>query len=301
MKYLITGGTGFIGTKLVEKLLNNGDEVTIISRDPKKAEQKFNNKINTFKEISDINGRYFDVIINLAGKGIADSNWSPKVKQEIYDSRINITKQLVLFISKLATKPKLLISASAIGYYGFSESQEFTENDDEINSNSFSHKLCADWELEAKKAENFGVRTVITRFGVVLGKNGGALKRMLTPFKFGLGGKIGSGRQYMSWIHLQDVIDSIEYIISNESINGAVNITAPNPVTNAEFTRNLAKSLNRPAFFHMPKTAVEILFGEMGKELLLKGQKVIPQKLKDSGFKFEYENLPNALVDIVKN
>lgn len=299
MKYLITGGTGFIGAKLVEKLLNNGDEVTIISRNPKKAEQKFDNKINAFSQVSDINGRYFDVVINLAGKGIADSNWSPKVKQEIYGSRIDLTKQLILYISRLATKPKLLISASAIGYYGFSESQEFTENDDKINSDSFSHKLCADWEAEAKKAESFGVRTVITRFGIVLGKNGGALKRMLTPFKFGLGGKIGSGRQYMGWVHLQDVIDSIEHIISNESINGAVNITSPNAVTNAEFTKALAKSLNRPAFFDMPAKIVEILFGQMGKELLLKGQKVAPQKLLENRFKFKYSNLKEAFESII--
>jgi hypothetical protein len=300
MKYLITGGTGFIGSKLVGKLLAKGYEITVLTRNTKRADAKLNASVKFINLLDEVSGRYFDVIINLAGQGIADKNWNEKIKQELIDSRVNTTKNLVLFMAKMAVKPKVFISASAIGYYGFSETKIFSENSIPANIDSFSHKICAVWEAEALKAENFGVRTAITRIGIVLGKNGGALKKMITPFKLGLGGKIGNGNQWMSFVHLEDLLNAFEKITSDNSLTGVINLTSPSTVKNLEFAKTLAKVLNRPAFFNLPEKIVEVLFGEMGQELLLQGQRVIPEKLINSGFVFKYANLQKALEEILK-
>jgi uncharacterized protein len=294
MNVLITGGTGFVGSHLVLYLLGKGCNITIITRDKSKV-------ASGIKAIEDINeikpSEQIDVIVNLAGAPIS-KRWSEKYKQELIASRINSTKDIISLIKKLKQKPDVLISASAIGYYGLQDDTPL--NEEAHPRNEFTHQLCKKWENEALKAEKLGVRVCITRLGVVLGKNGGALKQMLPPFKMGLGGKIGSGKQYFSWAHIDDVISALSFLVENKNQSGIYNLTAPNPVTNAEFTKALGRQLKRPTLFPMPAFIVKLLFGEMGETLLLKGQRVVPNKLKKTGFKFKYPKINEALGSIVK-
>lgn len=210
------------------------------------------------------------------------------------DSRINTTKNIISYIQQLQNKPDLLINVSAVGYYGSQVSNTRLTESSDFNP-GFTHELCSAWEAEAKKAKKFGVRTCIARLGVVLDKNGGALPQLLLPFKLGLGGKIGNGEQMFSWVALNDVVNAFDFFISNKNTHGIYNLTAPNPVSNKEFTHTLGKVLHRPTIFKIPGLVVRLLFGEMGEELLLKGQAVIPQKLLQEGFEFQYPKLEDAL------
>ncbi|KAG1694858.1 Epimerase family protein [Nymphon striatum] len=283
-RYLITGGSGFIGSELIKKLLLENHDVTVLTRNEVKTAQHFADimdleredfqtkaKIKTISSLDAINpDQSFDVIVNLAGQGIADTRWSDQV----------------------------FISGSALGYYGIRETE------DEINElgetdNSFSSQLCQQWEKEAQAIEALGIRTCYLRTGIVLGKGGGALVKMLPPFKMGLGGPIGNGKQWMSWIHMEDIVGMIRFAIDHEDLTGAINGTAPNPVTNKEFSKTLGKVLKRPAFFPMPSFVVKLLFGQMGEELLLSGQRVVPEKMISEGYQFQYASLENALRDIV--
>lgn len=311
-RYLITGGSGFIGTELIKQLLLENHEVTVLTRNEVKTANHFesiiqavredyqsNSKVQTISSLDSINpDQSFDIIINLAGQGIADKRWSDEVKQQLTDSRINTTQALYEYIKNAQIKPDVLISGSALGFYGISESNN------EINENgkpddSFSSDLCQRWEAEAEKISNLGVRTCYLRTGIVLGKNGGALTKMLPPFKMALGGPIGSGKQWMSWIHLQDIVGVLRFAIDNDNIHGAINGTAPNPATNKVFTKTLAKVLKRPAIFPMPAFVVKLLFGEMGEELLLAGKRVIPEKMTGAGYQFKYPHLEGALNEII--
>lgn len=311
-RYLITGGSGFIGTALIKQLLLENNDVTVLTRNEVKTAQHFANviagqredfqtrtNIKTIRSLDDINpDQSFDVVVNLAGQGIADKRWNDEVKQQIIDSRIKTTQALYEYLKEVPVKPDVFISGSALGYYGLRDS------DDEINENgetdnSFSSKLCQQWEIEAKKIADMGIRTCYLRTGIVLGKNGGALSKMLPPFKVALGGPIGDGKQWMSWIHLDDIVGMIRFAIDNESIQGAVNGTAPQAVTNKVFSKVLGKALKRPAIFPMPAFVVKILFGQMGEELLLAGQRVVPEKFTQAGYEFKYPQLENALIDIV--
>jgi uncharacterized protein (TIGR01777 family) len=225
-------------------------------------------------------------------------NDGQKYKQELFDSRVNSTKDIISLIKKLNQKPDVLISASAIGFYG---SQDDTPLDEEAHpQNEFTHKLCKKWEIEAIKAEKLGVRVCITRLGVVLGENGGVLKKLLPPFKMALGGKIGSGKQYFSWIHIDDVISAFSFLVENKKQSGIYNLTAPNPVTNLEFTKALGKQLKKPTYFAVPAFVVKLFFGEMGEKLLLNGQRVVPNKLRKEDFKCKYPKINEALGNIVK-
>jgi uncharacterized protein (TIGR01777 family) len=300
MNILVTGGTGFIGRPLCSFLQNAGHKLVIQTRTPEsinKANPRAN--IKTIYQLSQLsNNDKFDVVINLAGEPIADKRWSKKQKQEILRSRIDKTEELIQFFQQANNKPAVFISGSAIGYYGLAQS------DNEINEhgnpdNSFSSQLCQQWELSAQQAEKLGIRTCLLRTGIVLGKNGGALKKMLPPFKLGLGGKIGSGTQWMPWIHIDDMIGLIDLCINNKDISGAINCTAPNPVTNSTFTKTLAAAINRPTIFPMPAFVIKLLMGQMGEELLLNGKKVVPQKALDFGYQFKYQNIEKALAAIV--
>jgi uncharacterized protein (TIGR01777 family) len=237
-------------------------------------------------------------VINLAGEPIANKRWSKSQRRKILESRINTTQEIIEFFRSSKNKPELFISSSAIGYYGAGSSNvgvdEGCSGDD-----SFSSKLCVRWEECAMQAELLGIRTCLLRTGVVLGKNGGALQKMLPPFKLGLGGKIGTGKQWMSWIHLDDLIGIIDYCIKHGNLNGPINSTAPNPITNSLFTEVLGKSLGRPTMFHIPSIVIKLLMGEMGKELLLAGNKVLPLKIENAGFQFKYEHIEKALSDIL--
>ena len=295
MNILITGGTGFIGSQLCTYLSEHGHNLTVSSRNLGLV----NNKIKTITDLKQLNeNEYFDVVINLAGQPIADKRWSKVQKDIILNSRLDTTEQLIQFFSTAKKKPAIFISGSAIGYYGLAQSDnEINETDNP--DNSFSSQLCQQWELSAQQAEKLGIRTCLLRTGIVLGKNGGALKKMLPPFKLGLGGKIGSGTQWMPWIHIDDMIGLIDLCINNKDISGAINCTAPTPVTNLTFTKTLAAAINRPAIFPMPAFVIKLLMGQMGEELLLNGKKVVPKKALDFGYQFKYQQLDMALKDIV--
>lgn len=311
-RYLITGGSGFIGTALIKELLLENHDVTVLTRNELKTAKHFETliaseredyqsktKVKTISSLDNLNpDQSFDIVINLAGQGIADKRWSDEVKQQLIDSRINTTKALFQYLQEVLVKPDVFISGSALGYYGL------RDNDNEIDElgttdNSFSSQICQQWEAEAKQIETLGIRSCYLRTGIVLGKNGGALAKMLPPFKMALGGPIGDGKQWMSWIHIDDIVGIIRYAIDNETIQNTINGTAPNAVINKDFSKTLAKVLRRPAIFPMPAFVVKILFGQMGEELLLAGQRVVPKKMLDAGYSFKYPHLEGALKAIV--
>lgn len=293
---LVTGGSGFIGRHFCETADQLGLKLCVLTRNPQAAAKKLPDSVQLVSRLSELNADYApEVILNLAGEPLADGRWTHRRKQKFYDSRINITDSLYDFFAKRETAPKLLISGSAIGYYGPGE-QAVDEAGGAIDG--FSHQLCRTWENSAKRFESLGCRVCYLRTGIVLGDEG-ALARMLPAFKLGLGGPIGSGKQWMSWIHIDDMVEIILHCINNPEIQGAVNATAPNPVTNRDFSATLAAVLKRPGYLTMPAIMIKILFGEMGEELLLQGQRVVPAKMLNAGFEFKYANLKAALKNIL--
>jgi len=296
MKILITGGTGFIGSALTRSLTEQGYEVTVLTRNPGSVEKICGSGIHALNDLNQLGPEdTYQVIINLAGAPIFDARWSDARKQVIRDSRIGLTKQLVACMARMTVKPELLISGSAIGYYGDQGDTLLTEQS--VSHKDFSQQLCADWENEAKKAGQFGVRVCLIRTGLVLAEGGGLLQRMLLPFRLGLGGRLGNGQQWMSWIHRQDWIAIAQTMIADSSMQGAYNATAPNPVTNSEFTRTLAQCLKRPALLTVPASLLKTLLGEMSG-LVLGSQRVIPDRLLAQGFSFQYPDLSSALNQI---
>ena len=292
MKILITGGSGLIGSSLIPIL--PPCDVSVYTRNVAMAEQILGHKINFLSTLSHLsNLDDYDVVINLAGEPIADKKWTDEQKRKIEHSRWSITEDIVTLINAGENPPNLLISGSAIGFYGRQKDQVIDENFSSPHD-EFSHQLCKRWEVLAKKAQSDKTRVCILRTGVVITKKGGALQKMLMPFKLGLGGPIGEGSQYMSWIHLEDMLHGIAHLITNESCEGVYNFTAPNPVTNAEFSRELAASLSRPCVFKMPEFVLRIIMGEMA-DLVLYGQRVVPQRLEESGYKFIYPKISQAL------
>lgn len=297
MKILITGGTGFIGKQLCRFLLDKNHKLTVLSRNPNKVPSLCGESVQAINMISQLTSSdSFDAIINLAGEGIADARWTETRKQILLDSRINTTKQLIAYIERAGKKPEVLISGSAIGYYGNQGSEILDEKS--IPREEFSHKLCAEWEAAALEAEKFSVRVCIIRTGLVIGNDGGFLQRLLLPFKWGLGGPMGDGKQWMSWIHRTDFIVIIDTLLELKTLQGIFNGTSPEPVTNAEFSQTLGKVLNRPAFLPVPAFVLKILLGEMA-ELLLGGQRVIPERLEKAGYQFQFKTLEQALSDVV--
>tara|TARA_B110000879_G_scaffold110291_1_gene147693 strand:- start:1899 stop:2795 length:897 start_codon:yes stop_codon:yes gene_type:complete len=294
---LVTGGSGFIGRHFCEAATQLGMQLCVLTRNPQNAARKLPSSVQLISRLSELSADYTpDIILNLAGEPLADGRWTHRRKQKFYDSRINTTDSLFDFFANRETAPKLLISGSAIGYYGPGE-QAVDETGEGIDG--FSHQLCRTWENSAKRFESLGCRICYLRTGIVLG-DAGALARMLPAFKMGLGGPIGSGKQWMSWIHIDDMVAIILHCINKLEIQGAVNATAPHPVINADFGSALAATLQRPDFLTMPAFMVKILFGEMGEELLLQGQKVIPAKILASGFEFKYANLNTALKNLLQ-
>lgn len=288
MRILITGGTGLIGSALL-KHWQSEYQLTVLSRTPRPGATG----LDYVTELAQVDFNQLDAVINLAGEPIADKRWTDAQKERICQSRWQLTEQLVQHITAASTPPGVLISGSAIGFYGRQGEQEISEEYQAFFP-EFSHDICARWENLALQANSPQIRVCLLRTGVVLAAEGGALKKMLPPFKLGLGGKIGSGAQYMSWIHLDDMVTLIDFLLHNDQISGAVNATAPKPVTNAVFSAALAKRLKRPALLPMPAPLLKLLFGEMS-DILLYGQRVIPKKLLDAGFRFRYPNLQQAL------
>ncbi|HIP94120.1 MAG TPA: TIGR01777 family protein [Leucothrix sp.] len=310
-RYLITGGTGFIGTPLVKQLLQNDQQVTVLTRDIVKTANHFadvmdghKNKVTAIDDLGSLNPEItFDVVINLAGQGIADKRWTPQIKKQLIDSRVKTTKALCEYLEDALVKPDVFISGSALGYYGLGVADDHNTHNAPVDENgepdnSFSSQLCVAWENEAKCIEKLGIRTCYLRTGIVLGKNGGALSKMLPSFKLGLGGPMGSGKQWMPWIHRDDLIAMIHFIVENDEISGAVNGTAPNPVSNEEFSKVLGKVLKRPAFIPMPAFVLKLMLGEMAEELLLAGRRVVPAKMMQAGYEFTFADLEKCLLNI---
>lgn len=293
MKFLITGGTGLIGQALTEKLLSQGNQVTILSRSKDKVTSLFADRVQAIIGFNEITAHSrFDIVINLAGAPIIDKRWSAKRKLEISNSRIKFTAQLVDAISNMQHQPDVLISGSAIGFYGSQGDTALHESSPAIDD--FAHHLCNDWEQAALQAETLGVRVCIIRTGLVLASEGGMLAPMLTPFKLCLGGRLGNGQQWMSWIDLDDWIKIALTMVNNSEMHGVYNATAPDPVRNKVFTRSLAKHLHRPAFIPIPALLLKLALGERS-ELILGSQNVLPFKLMEHGFKFDYPDLDRCL------
>lgn len=292
MRVLITGGSGFIGRHLAQALLARGDDVEVITRYPETLQ--LDPRVGAWREPEQLTGR-IDAVVNLAGAPIA-KRWSSAYRQVLRDSRIRFTATLVEWMGRLEVLPRVLISGSAIGYYGSQGDRELDEQAEPREG--FTHQLCADWEREAQAAESLGVRVCTLRTGLVLGADGGALEKMLPPFRLGLGGPIGSGRQWISWIHMADEVGAILHLLDHEQLRGPFNLTAPHPCTNATFSRTLGQVLGRPAFCRVPAPLMRLLLGE-ASELVLKGQRVMPLRLLESGYAFRYSTLEAALAQVL--
>jgi len=296
MRILITGASGLIGSAAAHSFTSGGHEVIGLGRsgppgpgkavwDPEKG------------EIDKAALEGLDVVVNLAGENIAAARWTEEQKARILNSRVNGTRLISEALAGLAKPPKVLVAASAAGFYG-NRGDESLDESSSAGSN-FLAQVCIPWEKATETAVQAEIRVVNLRIGVVLAADGGALAKMITPFKFGLGGRIGSGRQYMSWIEISDVVGAINHAVATESLRGPVNAVAPNPVTNAEFTATLGKILSRPTFFTMPAFAAHMAFGEMGDELLLGSTRAYPKRLLESGYKFRFSDLEPALAHIL--
>ncbi len=299
MNILITGGTGFIGSALCSHLLQDGHHIVLLSRHPEYIKPPLSG-VRQLQELS--NESTFDAVINLAGEPIADKRWSAKQKQRILASRVDTTQALIDYFKNTKHKPEVFISGSAIGYYGVGGADaNANESVDETfcGDESFSSQLCQQWEAVALQAQTLGIRTCLLRTGIVLGKGGGALGKMLPVFKLGLGGKIGSGKQWMPWIHRDDLVGIILHCIKHAGVQGAINGVSPNPVSNQVFTKALGQALKRSTIIPMPAIIIKLLMGQMGEELLLSGKKVLPIKALDSGYKFQYAKLEDALLNVV--
>ncbi|MFY3772766.1 TIGR01777 family oxidoreductase [Marinobacter salsuginis] len=292
-RILITGGTGFIGHVLCRELLARDYELTVFSRQPPETVKSSCGRVEAVSDLQQLRSHPgYDAVINLAGEGIADKRWSETRKQELRDSRIGVTETLVEVIRSWERAPEVLVSGSAVGFYGDQGAATVTE--DTSPNDEFTHRLCRDWENAAKPLADDGVRVCFSRTGVVAGPGGGFLERMILPFKLGLGGRLGSGTQYMPWIHRDDVVGALIWMMENPNASGPFNVVSPNPATNAEFTRTLGKVLHRPTLFPAPAPVLKVALGEMAR-LLLTGQKAIPERLTQEKFEFRYPDLEQAL------
>jgi uncharacterized protein (TIGR01777 family) len=292
MDVAITGSTGLIGTALVDALTTGGHRVArlVRSETPPGSSDIYWSPEKAYVDNQKLEGK--DAVVHLAGETIAE-RWSPEKKVRIHASRVRGTQLISEAVRQLSKPPQVLVSASAIGYYGDRGAEILRE--ESASGTGFLPEVCRDWEAATEVASRAGIRVVHLRTGIVLSAKGGALAKMLPPFRMAAGGKIGSGKQYMSWIDIEDHARAILHVIQNDSVQGAVNFVAPNPVTNLEFTRTLGKALSRPTIAPLPAFAVNLMFGEMGKELLLASQRVEPARLKGSGFQFHYPQLEGAL------
>ncbi len=295
MNILLTGGTGFLGNALTKSLTKDGHTVTILSRKAKTAENRYVTyaKWNGKEMPLEVRVARFEVVINLVGASIADKKWTDAYKKELLDSRIEATQACVAYINACTIKPKVFLSSSAIGYYGGDSPQESDEN--APNQDDFMGNLCRQWEEASKEAT---CRTVQLRTGVILGKNGGAMAQMLPIYKMCLGGRFASGKQGFSWMHLTDWVAAIHFLIEKESLSGAVNLVSPQYPTQNAFSNALDKALGRKNLFVLPKFALDIIFGERSI-LFWGGQKVVPKKLLDAGFVFQFAALDKALISLV--
>lgn len=304
MRIVIAGGTGFLGSPLAEGYAEEGHDVRVLTRGLKPGESRHDpgtgvpgvtrvgwNPDGSGPWENVIDGA--DAVVNLAGAGIGDARWTPQRKALIRDSRIIPTRVLAAAIRKAPTPPPVFVSASGAGYYGASL-DDGIKTESSARGDDFLARVCVDWEAEAERASNAVTRVVTMRSGVVIERRGGALQKLMTPFRFFVGGPVGSGRQYMSWIHRIDWIEMVRWIIDTRALTGALNVTAPVPVTNREFSRALGRALHRPAFVPTPGFPLKIVLGEMAEDLVLTGQRAIPQRALSHGFHFRYPEIDQA-------
>ena len=302
MRILVSGSTGFLGTALVETLQGQGHAITRLRRPgtPQKSAGGVGAQDIAWDPVAGQFGAAAaegaDALIHLAGASIADGRWNASRKQLLRTSRIDATRQLIAALAKMQRPPRAIVAASAIGYYGNRGDETLTEAS--APGSDFLAGLCREWEAESGRGAEFGARVVNLRFGIILAAHGGALPRMAMPFKIGAGGRLGDGRQWMSWVALADVVGAVEFALADASLSGPVNVVAPNPVRNSEFTSVLAKTLHRPAIFPAPAFALRLALGEMADSLLLVSQKVNPSKLTESGYRFQQPDLAGALAGI---
>jgi uncharacterized protein (TIGR01777 family) len=293
-KILITGGTGFIGQALCDCLLNQGYMLYVLTRKRNLSDQTANPNKIYINNLSDIQDNDINIVINLAGETIS-KRWTKSTKKRIYNSRILTTQDLVNYMRLKKIKPTLFISGSAVGFYGTDQEKIFDEDTSGSKYNSeFASHLCKAWENEALHAVALGVRTVLLRIGPVLEKSGGMLAKLLPSFYLGLGSLIGNGKQWLSWIDREDLIKLILFVIEHNDIEGPINATAPNPVTNKDFALTLAKAVKRPCLLKIPGFIFKLIYGQMANEIMLKGQKVLPTKALNHGFEFSYPTLEQS-------
>src|SRR6266436_5484718 len=301
MKILIAGSSGLVGTALGSVLARAGHTVCRLVRPQSAtgegATEGFAVTWNPVTGELGGTGVGADAVVNLAGASIADGRWTTQRKELLCSSRIETTRALVGALAKMNARPSVLVSASAIGYYGDRGDKTLTE--ESKAGTDFLAELVQEWEAEARKAEALGIRVVLARFGIILAREGGALPKMMLPFKFGAGGKLGSGQQWMSWVTLEDVVGILRLAIENASLRGAVNVVSPQPLQNAEFTYVLAKAMHRPALFPAPAFALQLALGEMADALLLSSQRVLPQALEKLGYRFLRAELTSALAAVL--
>jgi uncharacterized protein len=297
MRILITGGTGFIGTRLCQYLARAGHHLTVYSRRPFTVRLRCGAEVEPLVSLDEPSSeREFDAVINLAGEAIAGKRWSRKRKELLLNSRLLTTQNVLDMIGRMSKPPSCLINASAVGFYGDQGDTDVDETT--APADGFGHQLCHQWEQLATQAEALNVRVCIVRIGLVVGRDGGFLEKMLPPFKLGVGGHFGSGQQWMSWVHRDDLVRMIVWLLEHQECSGAYNATAPYPVRNKDFTNILAKKLKRPALLPMPSFVANALFGEMAG-LFLTGQRVLPRRITETGFEFNYPDLKAALAEVL--
>lgn len=298
MKILISGSHGLVGKALGNSLVEDGHEVVRLVRKGHALNQP---EVEWHPDQGRIDAQRLeglDAVFHLAGESIASGRWTDEKKREIRDSRTKGTTLLSETLAQLSQPPTVFVSASAIGYYGDRGDEELTEQS--APGKDFLSSVCVEWEASTRAAAEKGIRTVLARFGIILDPNGGALAKMLTPFRMGIGGRVGDGRQWMSWIALDDVVNALKFLLLDSAVHGPVNIVAPNPVTNAEFTKTLGRVLSRPTFFPVPAFGARLAFGELADALLLSSQKVDPSVLKDRGFAPYWPRLEPALQHLLQ-
>lgn len=293
MRILVTGGTGFVGQALCPRLHAAGHEVVVLSRKPSSRPPE--GVAAVVSRLDEPAAERIDAVVNLAGAPIGDARWTESRKRLLLESRTSTTAGLVEWMRKSTRRPQVLVSASAVGYYG--EQGDRTITEETKPTPGFTHDLCAAWEREAGRAAALGVRVCVMRIGVVLDRGGGALAKMLPAFRLGAGGRLGTGRHYFPWIHRADVVAICQWLLDSPRASGAYNVSAPHPVTNAEFTRALGRALGRPTVLPMPGAALKLMFGEMS-ELLLVSDRMVPRRLLAEGYGFKYPELGEALAVI---
>ena len=299
MRILITGASGLIGKALQKSFTAKGYELLLAGRgEPRKSNEIQWSVEEGFHEDDLDRLEGLDAVVHLAGEGIAGLRWTDEKKKAIRDSRVEGTRNTINALAKLKQKPRVFIAGSAMGFYG--DRGDEIVNEASQAGDTFLSEVSKEWESESRRAEDLGIRTVLLRTAIVLSKDGGALATMLTPFKMGVGGVIGSGKQWMSWISLDDVVEIINFALENENLRGAVNLASPNPVTNEEFTKTLGEVLYRPTILPLPEFAVNLVFGEMGDALLIHSTRVEPKRLNDLGYNFKYTDLKSAIENAVK-